>query len=55
MDLTFGRAYARSWAADQHLATLGGRTVEQALADGEDTREVWRAVCAHARVPRDLT
>jgi hypothetical protein len=29
--------------------------VEQALADGEDTRDVWRAVCAHARVPGDLT
>jgi hypothetical protein len=55
MELTFGRAYARSWASDQHLAALGGRTVEQALADGEDTRDVWRAVCAHARVPSDLT
>jgi hypothetical protein len=55
MDLTFGPAYARSWAADQHLAALGGRTVEQALADGTDTREVWRAVCAHAKVPSHLT
>jgi len=55
MELTFGRAYARSWAADQHLAALGGRTVDEALAQGEDTRTVWRAVCAHAAVPRDLT
>lgn len=55
MELTFGRAYARSWAADQHLAALHGRTVDEALAAGEDTREVWRAVCAHAAVPRDLT
>jgi hypothetical protein len=54
MELTFGRAYARSWADEQHLATLGGRTVTQALAEGEETREVWRAVCAHAPVPTDL-
>lgn len=51
MELTFGRAYARSWADDQHLAALGGRTVTQALAEGEDTRAVWQAVCAHATVP----
>jgi len=29
--------------------------VDEALAAGEDTREVWRAVCAHAAVPSDLT
>ena len=55
MDLTFGAAYARSWAADQHLAALGGRTVEEALAHGEQTKDVWRAVCAHASVPSHLT
>ena len=55
MELTFGAAYARSWADDQQLAALGGRTVMQALAQGEDARDVWRAVCAHARVPSDLT
>jgi hypothetical protein len=54
MELTFGRAYARSWADDQHLAALAGRTVSEALAEGEDTRAVWRAVCAHAQVPPDL-
>ena len=54
MELTFGRTYARSWADDQRLAALGGRTVQQALDDGEDTRDVWRAVCAHAPVPRHL-
>ncbi len=54
MELTFGRAYARSWADDQHLASLGGRTVTEALAQGEDTRTVWKAVCSHAQVPSDL-
>lgn len=54
MQLTFGSLYARSWAEDQHLAALDGRTVMQALADGEDTLVVWRAVCAHHPVPNDL-
>ncbi len=55
MELTFGRTYARSWAADQHLSSLDGRTVQEALHQGVDTREVWRAVCAHAAVPTHLT
>ncbi|MGB8022071.1 MAG: DUF3046 domain-containing protein [Candidatus Nanopelagicales bacterium] len=54
MDLVLGRGYARSWAADQHLAELGGRTVLEALAEGAQAREVWRAVCLHAPVPRYL-
>ncbi len=54
MDLHFGAAYARSWAADHVLAELGGRTVDQALAAGEDTREVWLAVWAHERLPGAL-
>ncbi len=49
-----GSTYARSWAADQHLAALGGRTVEEALAEGVDTRSVWRAVCQHVDVPAHL-
>jgi hypothetical protein len=44
MELALGVGYARSWAADFHLPLLGGRTVEQALSEGDDTQEVWRAV-----------
>ena len=51
MDSRFGAAYARSYAADQVLATLGSRTVLQALADGEDTKQVWRAVCEATNAP----
>ena len=51
MDEHFGRAYALSWADDQVLGELGGRTVAQALADGDDTREVWLAVWEHERLP----
>jgi hypothetical protein len=28
--------------------------VEQALADGQDAKTVWRAVCAEFDVPRNL-
>ena len=51
MDTRFGEAYARSYAADQVLATLGSRTVLQALADGDDTKQVWRAVCDATDAP----
>lgn len=41
----FGDAYADSWAHDYVIAPLGGRTVAQALAEGESAKTVWRAVC----------
>lgn len=44
MAAALGPAYARSWSADMHIAALDGRTVDQALSDGVDTLEVWRAV-----------
>jgi hypothetical protein len=50
----FGDVYAESVAKDQVLAALGGRTVEQALADGEDAKIVWRAVCETFRVPERM-
>ena len=54
MDEQFGAAYAQSVAKDQALARLGGRTVQQALADGEDARDVWRAVCTAFELPDRL-
>jgi hypothetical protein len=36
------------------FAELGDRTVEQALADGEDAKSVWRAVCTEFDVPQNL-
>ena len=50
----FGDAYAGSVAKDHVLATLGERTVDQALADGVDAKAVWRAVCAEFDVPQSL-
>ncbi len=34
MDTHLGRGYSRVWAAEHNLAALGGRTVDQAIADG---------------------
>ena len=51
MDDELGRAYARSWAADVVVPGLGGRTVVEALAQGEETKVVWRAVAAHLELP----
>lgn len=50
----FGEVYAESVAKDHVLAALGSRTVNQALADGEDVKVVWRAVCDAFRVPERL-
>ncbi len=54
MRAQFGEAYADSVARDYVLAGLGGRTVNQALADGEDAKVVWRAVCEAFKVPERL-
>ena len=51
MEQHLGPAYARSWAHDMVLAQLGARTVDQALAAGEDTKDVWRAVAANLELP----
>ncbi|MCM0676444.1 DUF3046 domain-containing protein [Micromonospora phytophila] len=56
LEEAFGPGYADSIASDQVLSQLGGRTIEQALASGEQTHVVWRAVCAAYpdRVPARL-
>jgi hypothetical protein len=51
MNEFFGENYAESVAKDHVIAGLGGRTVSKALADGEDAKIVWRAVCETFNVP----
>jgi hypothetical protein len=51
MEHHLGAAYARSYAHDQVLSQLGGRTVDQALADGDDAKLVWRAVVEALQLP----
>jgi hypothetical protein len=50
----FGDVYAESLAKDYVLSSLGERTVNKALADGEDPKVVWRAVCDTFNVPGSL-
>jgi Protein of unknown function (DUF3046) len=50
----FGDGYAESVAKDYVLSRLGGRTVNKALADGEDVKAVWRAVSEQFNVPDRL-
>ncbi len=51
MEQVLGRGYYASWASDHVLAELGGRTVDQALRDGEDAKAVWRAVVVNLGLP----
>lgn len=56
LEQVFGTGYAASVARDQVLSQLGGRTIVEAMAAGERTREIWRAVVAAYpdRVPSRL-
>jgi hypothetical protein len=51
MQAQFGEAYAASVAKDHVLAGLGGRTADQALAEGAEPKAVWRAVCEAFEIP----
>jgi hypothetical protein len=46
-----GPTYAPVWASMTVLAELGGRTVDEALSQGEETKVVWRAVAEHLELP----
>ncbi|HMZ15677.1 MAG TPA: DUF3046 domain-containing protein [Mycobacterium sp.] len=53
VDAQFGSVRGASLLVDHVLTRLGGRTAEQAIEDGVDPRDVWRALCADFDVPRD--
>lgn len=54
MNAQFGEGYADSVAMDYVLESLGGRTVRQALDDGEQPKAIWGAVCESFDVPANL-
>lgn len=54
MRAQFGDSYAGSVAKDYVLAGLGGRTVDQALAEGVEPKVVWHAICEAFDVPDRL-
>ena len=51
MNASLGASYAQTYARDQVLGTLGGRSILDALSQGEDVQGVWRAVWAHLELP----
>ncbi len=51
MEEALGRAYARSWASQFVIDSLGHRTAQQALDEGEDARTVWLAVWRVLELP----
>ncbi|HEY8454470.1 MAG TPA: DUF3046 domain-containing protein [Actinopolymorphaceae bacterium] len=51
MDHHLGPAYSRTWAREQVLADLGERTVLQALDEGWEAKDVWRAVWRALKLP----
>ena len=53
METHFGEVYAHSVAADYRLPELGA-TVNEALANGTEAKDVWRAVCSAFDVPAPL-
>lgn len=53
VDGQFGSIRGRSLLVDHVLSELGGRTASQAIEDGVEPRDVWRALCADFDVPRD--
>ena len=51
MTKALGEAYVRTWAETQVLPQLDGRTVSQALRDGDPHVKIWRAVWAALELP----
>lgn len=47
----FGPVYADSFASDFVITELANRTVNEALAQGEPAKDVWRAVCVALDLP----
>lgn len=50
LTLSFGVGWASSFSTDIAISELGSRSVNEALADGYEPQEVWKAVCkAHPK------
>jgi hypothetical protein len=47
----FGAEYGRVLTHDLVLDAVGGRTADQAIAAGVNTREIWIALCKASDVP----
>ena len=45
LELSFGQQWASSFSADIAISSLESLTVNEALAQGYEAQEIWRAVC----------
>ena len=45
INLSFGEQWAPSFCKDIAISELGSRSVEEALKDGYEADEVWKALC----------
>lgn len=53
MEERFGAGYAASIAADYQLPGIG-KTINDAIAAGVETKDIWRAVCEAFEMPSHL-
>ncbi|WP_182376611.1 DUF3046 domain-containing protein [Nocardioides sp. WS12] len=51
MERHLGSGYAHVWADHFVMASLGGRTVREAIDAGDQPKQVWRAVWAQLELP----
>lgn len=51
MEHALGSSYARTWSREQVITELGGRTVSEALDEGESPKAVWQAVWCSLGLP----
>ncbi len=49
----FGKSHAEVIIRDFVLLELGDRTAATLLAQGEDPREIWLAICRAQQVPKE--
>ena len=53
MNDEFGAAYAAVLLNDLVLGSLGDKTGKQLIAEGEDPRLVWLAICESQSIPKE--
>ena len=46
IELSFGTAWAQSFSKDIAISELGSRSVDEALRDGYEPHEIWKALCS---------
>lgn len=51
MEQQLGPAYARVWAGEHRVRELDHRSVDQAMADGDSYKAIWRAVWTELELP----